>query len=331
MATFTFVVDDQDPQIQYLCPVTKQTVLGSYFNKTWTTINDPSCNNGWFKYSFRGTQISIVASSSNVNQDFAIQIDQGGLVHPGGRGSYVSPVLTDGEHTLVYSAGNISDDPAFDFLTVTTTSPANRTVIVDDTDFEYTGNWSSEPPASVAFDPSLPPYLNTTHWTNSVGDTISLKFTGSSISVYGILPNLTSTENMTATYIVDGKSTALSLPASVNMVSPMTQFFHADLESGSHNLFINITSVSTHQPIGFDFILYNSTTTAEPSSDTSNKTGLIVGSVLGAIFGLCLILLLLFLVKRKRKQLTDSEWTVVSFKDGEKGALDTPPKAVPLA
>ena len=49
-----YLLDDQSADIAYLCPVTHQTVLGSYFNNTWTSISDESCGDGWFQLTFSG-------------------------------------------------------------------------------------------------------------------------------------------------------------------------------------------------------------------------------------------------------------------------------------
>lgn len=51
----TIIVDDQDENINYLCPVVKQTVAGTYINNTWTAVENAECGSGgWFKYTFSG-------------------------------------------------------------------------------------------------------------------------------------------------------------------------------------------------------------------------------------------------------------------------------------
>ena len=53
-----YLLDDQSADIAYLCPVTHQTVLGSYFNNTWTSISDESCGDGWFQLTFSGACVA---------------------------------------------------------------------------------------------------------------------------------------------------------------------------------------------------------------------------------------------------------------------------------
>ncbi|KAG5734033.1 hypothetical protein E4T56_gene5206 [Termitomyces sp. T112] len=94
-----FIVDDQSPELKYLCPVTKETVSGAYLNKTWTTTASDQCLEGWFQYTFYGT-------------------------------------VPDEQHTLVYAPGSL-DTPTFDYLIVEagpSTPLQNQTIVVDDTD-----------------------------------------------------------------------------------------------------------------------------------------------------------------------------------------------------
>jgi hypothetical protein len=55
---YTLLVDDQDSQINYLCPTLKQIIAGSYSNNTWSTIKSETCKDGWFQYTFYGAPIS---------------------------------------------------------------------------------------------------------------------------------------------------------------------------------------------------------------------------------------------------------------------------------
>jgi len=48
-------VDDQDPEVKYLCPSFKQKVAGAYYGDTWTSPQKKeSCGTGWFQYTFYG-------------------------------------------------------------------------------------------------------------------------------------------------------------------------------------------------------------------------------------------------------------------------------------
>ena len=73
MSTFTLLVDDQDAQINFLCPTLKQKVFGSYSNNTWSTIKSESCKTGWFEYTFYGLStlfefIHLAADDAQTNQ-----------------------------------------------------------------------------------------------------------------------------------------------------------------------------------------------------------------------------------------------------------------------
>ncbi|KAJ7672733.1 hypothetical protein B0H17DRAFT_947594 [Mycena rosella] len=333
----TLIVDDSDPEIQYHCPVTHETVKGSYYENTWTTIKSLSCGqqSGWFSHVFNGTQTRIWASASEANQNYSVKIDDGPFIIQSGDGYFKSPVLQDGEHTVVYAAGAMSLFPTFDYLTVAagpSTQLFGRTVIVDDSEnaLEYSGGWSTQSETPLLLDRPSAVYQNTTHWSGSVGDTFSVQFNGSSVSVYGVIPNNTDSGNSSAAYIVDGVSTILPIPPSSNQVQPMVQLFHADLDAGTHTLVFNLTELAPAHVIGIDFVLYNSSVhnTAPigsvhgPSPVTAGAASLkkthhmrtIVGATLGSLAGVVLVGLLLFLYRRRRSRNATkaSNWNVVT-------------------
>lgn len=110
-------------------------------------------------------------------------MDNSPLLRQEGQGAYNSPILSDGEHTVIVALADESIFPAFDYLTVNagpSTFLNGRTLIVDDsdTDILYQGNWSTMPLVPVAFGYSTAPYQNTTHWSSTPGDSLSVSFTG---------------------------------------------------------------------------------------------------------------------------------------------------------
>ncbi|KAJ7675799.1 hypothetical protein DFH06DRAFT_1435296 [Mycena polygramma] len=333
-SSFTLIVDDQDPQIQYNCPVIKEHVKGSYLRNTWTSIDSLSCGqqSGWFTHVFNGTQTRIWASASQLNQNYSVKIDGGPFIGQSGDGYYESPILEDGQHTVTYAAGAQSLFPAFDYLTVTaglTTQLLGRTVIVDDAEITgYSGQWSTQSPSPLTLGRPSAIYKNTTHWTQTVGDTFTFQFNGNSISVHGVVPNNTNSgANSTATYIIDGLSTVVPFPSS-NLVQPMAELFHADLEAGTHTLVFNMTDVAPSHAFGIDFVLYNSSAETLPAGSTdqapgaspprhtnSNRTGVIIGATLGTVAALVVLGLVFFLFRRSRaraKSESSSDWDVVS-------------------
>ncbi|PFH54080.1 hypothetical protein AMATHDRAFT_53889 [Amanita thiersii Skay4041] len=311
------LVDDQDPDIEYLCKVTQETVLGTYYNDTWTTIASQECgSSGWFRYSFIGTGFQITAPAST-SSDFSIQIDNAPLVTQKGDGRYQSPELKNGQHTITYFTAPTNSSPAFDYLTYTasgSTKLKGRTIIHDDNDgtVAYGGNWTKQPPLPLAFDNSTGLYQNTAHWSTTVGDTVSYRFTGTSVLVMGITTR--SDVPASITFILDGVMMVNTITNSSLDGFPMTKLFHAlDLDAKSHFLFINMTDVSPTRPIGIDFIAYNAsfdslgdiqTPLDEGISIPEDKTQAvaIAGGVIGAAIFVAAIAICLFVWKRQRDQ-----------------------------
>lgn len=92
-------------------------------------------------------------------------------------------MLSDGQHTISYAAGQVDLPLAFDYLTVTAGSSTplqDRTIIVDDTDplLKYDGKWATQNPSSILDDFSTASFRNTTHWSTTVGDNVQFQFTG---------------------------------------------------------------------------------------------------------------------------------------------------------
>lgn len=259
----TLFVDDQDPNVKYLCPVMKQKVTGSYYNDTWTSPQDASCGTGWFQYTFNGTGVHVAASFANTS-DFPVRIDNNDFLLYTGNGTYDSPTLPDGQHTITYAMGNLTDYPAFDYLTVTagpSTMLYGKTIAVDDNDHSITfrGSWSPSslyPPSSFNYAPTL--YGSTGHWTSNVGDSMEFQFEGSSVAVFGMVAyNSTALRNITADFIVDGVSQTYTISNRTLPYLPMVELFRADLQDGNHTLLFNLTDIQGERALGIDFIAYN--------------------------------------------------------------------------
>ncbi|KAK7469231.1 hypothetical protein VKT23_003720 [Stygiomarasmius scandens] len=352
----TFIVDDQDDQsITYLCDVKRQNVSGSFFQNTWTTIDSVNCGAAWFQLKFNGTRAHISSRLSELST-FAVQIDGSPLLRKNGTGVYDTPILNDGEHTVVYAVGNASLFPAFDYATVTAGPSTNlngKNIIVDDTDnsLEYSGNWAVLlPDTLLVLDPSSAPYKDTTHWASTVGDSVKLTFEGTSISVYRTVPRSTLSEdggasNITVTYSLDSNTPVnISFPMTSNepRVVPMSIFLQLDSLSSdaSHTLELNLTDIpsgSSSQPgLGLDFITY---TAFSPDSNNSNGTvnalgastdsklnsGAIAGVVLGSIAFLSILVALVVLVRRRlgrNRQPEQGRTDSSSVSTGSRGSFD---------
>ncbi|KAJ8080569.1 hypothetical protein PM082_017403 [Marasmius tenuissimus] len=326
--SITYLVDDQDPAIEYLCPVTKQPkVRDNYLNNTYTTIAGSECGGGWFKYKFHGTSVRVSSRLSSPDADYAVQVDISPMLQRSGNGVYQSPELVDGrEHSIVYAVGNQSLSPAFDYLTVTaghTTRLHGKTIIVDDEDDEiqYSGNWRTEPisPPTVAFDYTSSPYLDTTHWSNTVGDSVTYSFKGSSVAVYGVIPfsQLFPNRTISASYAIDGGEPEIRsfTPSIEGHPIAMSQFFLSErLSEGRHTLVVEVTDIPDLTMLGFglDFITYNASFDSlsaagrgdAESAEALGGHALVWQPVLGALLGFVALLIGIFgwLWWRKRKQ-----------------------------
>jgi hypothetical protein len=294
----TIFVDDQDANVQYLCPVLSQQITGSYYKNTWTSPKNTSCGVGWFQYTFNGTAVHVAASFTN-STDFPVRIDNEDFLLYTGNGTYDSPTLPDGQHTITYGMGNLSVFPALDYLTVTAgpkTMLYGKTIAVDDTDRSVTfrGNWaqSSQYPPSTSFDYSSRLYQSTSHWTSNVGDTMEFTFEGSSVAVYGMVAyNTTALRNITADFIVDGISQTRTISNKTLPYLPMVELFRADLQDGNHTLLFNLTDIQGQRALGIDFVTYNASfnyLTPAPSGhrvpDWAPKLGIALASIAGFAF-----------------------------------------------
>jgi hypothetical protein len=319
----TLIIDDQNSQVQYLCNSLHQKVAGSYYNNTWSTVESDDCSKGWFQYTFYGTGIHVSASIAQPGASYSVQIDEGPLETQSGNGSFDSPTLPDGKHTIIYATGS-KGFPSFDYLTVTagdSTSLNDHTLVVDDSDssITYSGNWASSPSSPISYDYATSFYNDTTHWSSSVGDNLRFQFTGSSVSVFGIAAGIASGGNITASYTLDGVSKDLSIPARTLDSLPMVELYHADCDPGLHTLFINLTAIESPRALGIDLIAYNASfnnitpdptgaAATKPSTTHKSNVGAKVGAVFGALaivavlVGLSILLWRKYAVRRASRQ-----------------------------
>lgn len=362
MSTITYIVDDQDTSIEYQCPVNQQKHLpDTYYGRGWTTIEGAQCGGAWFTYKFNGTSVRVSNRiKPNNYSTAAVQIDISPLVKLDlpGNGTYQSPTLQDGEHSITYALGNQSLYPAFDYLTVTagpSTQLKGRTIIVDDSDsaIQYSGNWKNEPTSSLTFDYASSPYLETVHWTNTVGDSASYSFEGTSVAVYGVIPpspsndNSNTNQNISISYTLDSTSPqSRSFGYSTKgRPLPMLNLFQVNsLSEGRHTIVFNVTDIPP-PGFGIDFIVYNASfdnlasihgTTSHPTSAASTPTLAwqpIVGGVVGGIallLGLIAIWVLLYNKKKRAK--ADRTSKILQLPTGKQfgGAEVDETKSVPL-
>jgi hypothetical protein len=293
----TIFVDDQDPNVKYLCPVLKQKVSGAYYKDTWTSPQNTSCGAGWFQYTFDGTGVHVAATFIN-STDFPVRIDNDEFLLYTGNGTFDSSTLSDGNHTITYAMGNLAVMPAFDYLTVTAGPKTNlygKTIAVDDKDqsIAFRGSWSQSSPYPPSFDYTSTLYQSTSHWTSKVGDTMEFKFEGSSVAVFGMVAyNQTALRNITADFIVDGVSQTRTISNKTLAYLPMVELFRTDLQDGKHTLLFNLTDIQGERALGIDFVTYNASfdyLTPAPHVSTgvpawAPKLGIALASIAGFAF-----------------------------------------------
>jgi len=287
------LVDDQDTNVEYLCTVTTQTLPDVYYNGTWTNVASPTCGyGGWFRYSFIGTGAQIGIPITSDTQRVSVQIDNRPQEALNGNGLYVSSYLNDGPHNITVFATGMDVTPGFDYLTYTagpSTPLYQRTIIQNDDDaaLAYGGHWSVLQPRAVTFDDTLL-HQGTAHWSTTVGDTVSYRFTGTSITVMGV--STPSEMNASLTFTLDGKTSLQTVSQTKLTRATAVRLFHAvDLNPAQHMLDINVMNVSGAGPIGINFFAYN-TSLSEISGVTPKEKSLSGGIIGGLIITVGLVI-----------------------------------------
>ncbi|KAH9478610.1 hypothetical protein JR316_0009067 [Psilocybe cubensis] len=256
------ILDDNAPDFKYSGGQWTLSTLVQWYQQT---SNYPAfvtaTQFGSFSLTFQGTSIAFIGNTppEPSSQTALVSIDGGApseITYPGTPPAYIqwyqSPTLSEGIHSITVSR---IDGTAVDYALIEVgqdTPLSGKTIVVDDDDpaIQYAGSWIRD---TDEFDAgSLPdgfPLRNGTHRTSKVGDTVTFRFFGTSYAVYGIF----SWENLgllSATYTLDGSSTAQSYP--VTKSSPQfvkgdkeavnLQYFSQDgLPPGEHLLIINVT------------------------------------------------------------------------------------------
>ncbi|KAJ3733637.1 hypothetical protein DFJ43DRAFT_1068117 [Lentinula guzmanii] len=320
---------------------------GRWLGNSSTYIGSPG---GQLVVTFQGTAISFAGStpsSANSPTWFIASIDSGDQVNctfPNAGLTqyytqwYESPVLDDGLHTVNLSSLVVDVDYAIVTVGQTTPLGDTSTIIVDDpnTEIEYQGGGWTMNNASLVMNGGWangPPLGNSTHRTNSVGDSFKFQFSGSSISVFGVF-EWTGTGSVTLDFNLDNQTTpsVISVPSGSSPSHPETPnhlFFSSNVTAGNHTLLVNVTDAVGNQTFVFDYLTYipsfeslaskpNFTGTAvgsalptqvTPTQGNDNthhsNTGAIVGGVVGGLLGVVLLAVLVILVFRRRTSKPD--------------------------
>ncbi|KAK2465333.1 hypothetical protein APHAL10511_002687 [Amanita phalloides] len=256
------LVDDQDPDIEYLCDVSTKLFPNIYYNDTWTTVASLACSyEGWFRYSFIGTGVQLGLPVTSDSAQVSVQIDNHPYEPLKGSNRYVSPNLKDGPHNVTFSASGANAQPGLDYLTFTAgaSTPLEGQIIIhsdDDKVLHYDGDWSTQQPESIEFDDTLL-YQGTAHWSTTVGDSVSYSyFFGTSVTVMGI--STPSEMNASLAFTVDGDTTMKTISqTNLDKATTVRLFSMTGLQPGRHSLGIKVMNISVRGPIGINFLAYS--------------------------------------------------------------------------
>lgn len=246
---------------------------------------------------------------------------------------YQSPPLSDVDHTLGLNAPAAQ---CVDFLVVAphpSTLVYNKTLVVDDTytGIQYTDGWKVDSEGTYVLRHGSPDggrtFMNTTHRTNQTGESLTFSFIGTNAKIYGnMLWSQLGFLNLTTT--VDGHPGASQ---NFSTPPPVNAFLHPDdepfieladtgaLPAGNHTITLTLNQIH-NQTLIVDYILYTPTfdTLASvnlsapsipspspesqfPNFPSKTNVGAIAAGVIAGVASLCILVVLVFLFRRRRK------------------------------
>ncbi|CAG8690288.1 4777_t:CDS:2, partial [Acaulospora colombiana] len=221
---------------------------------------------------------------------------------------FESPVLEYGHHVLNVTLDRFWTPQmlfVFDYVTIGVKGDVDADwTIVDDSDpsIEYSRNWLLEDDAKYE-------YKKTRTKTAVQGSTVSFKFSGTSIEVYGTFSGSAGDPTPIISFRVDdGTTGTFSLSDTQGKMMTNTKFYAQNgLSDGEHTLHIESLTATE---FWLDYFRYKATLTGDSgssstpnSSSSSSKTSVapIVGGVIGGFAGGLLLAFLIFLFYRRRK------------------------------
>ncbi|CAE6472189.1 unnamed protein product [Rhizoctonia solani] len=364
MSTHDITIDDGCPLITYSGEwndSTNEDILDQYWLNTYHSTSEAGAS---ASFKFTGTAVylygskrpSHVRTSALVDNNnatdkvlfeqgsYEVDIDGVSIGQFDGSSRSVESLallaqtegLTWGEHTVtITNSGTSGAFLDLDQIKWTTGKPGltaitNTTEIDDAGDsavVSYTpaGSWSTADPTGQTGSY----HQNTVHTTSTQGSTVSIRFSGNAIYVYG------STDSSSGAYDVRiDKQSATSLQGSTSTFRQPALLYYADgLDSNDHML--TLTNREEGSILRFDYAVAStwtaSTASSEPEVASStpepvhtghqSRAGVIAGGVVGGVVG-CMLLVLFALCCLRLKRASKMDETQSDVKvivgDGEK-------------
>ncbi|KAJ7775508.1 hypothetical protein B0H16DRAFT_46648 [Mycena metata] len=300
MATNTAIVDDRDPLIHY-SPPWGQAGIPEEFAAT-TSVGTAAST---ASFTFVGTSVIVygTVTGDSLARNLVFRLDNmiSGTFnspHPPNSIHHValwsSPTLENATHTLVITQAT-SDGVFLDYFMYNTSS-TSATYFIDDRDPSviYTPAWSHN--NSEAF------LQQTSQQSTSAGDSFSLRFEGTAISVYAPVTDTASN----VSFVMDGGPPIFHNPPQTGL--NLVMYNSGDLTPGQHTL---VVTAENNHPVWVDYFLVTPgtpivpspapTSSSTPKSNSSTSIGDIVGPVVGVVAVFALIAGVALILRRRRR------------------------------
>ncbi|KAF7427775.1 hypothetical protein PC9H_006990 [Pleurotus ostreatus] len=333
------LVDNTDANFTFNSPWSLSLPEPIWVNETYTVYSSFGEGNGSLGYGFEGTAIAFYGHADG---QLVASIDGASpTYHPPGLQFQIYQQwfnfadLADTYHDITL---DFSTNVYFDYAVISagqSTPLRGCSILVDDSDaaMNYTGAWSEQSDQMFATGDGLQqiPHGKSVHRSTKAGDYVLLQFTGSSISVYGIV-QWQNPGRISTAYTLDGsaspQTTTISSDGQRNPYTdqPNYLFYHADLAPGNHTLVITVTEITDQQSFLLDYILYTAafdSLAAMPALTPSDihpwtpprivrakkpfPKGAIAGAAVGAAVLLALVVFLVYRMGRRRRPKSSGE------------------------
>ncbi|WVN84917.1 uncharacterized protein L203_100053 [Cryptococcus depauperatus CBS 7841] len=290
-------IDDTSPQFQYYSSKSSwsqkhtddsQTV--NYYKQTfYATFTDGDS----VSLTFNGTAVTIYGALRSNHGIYSTQLDGGSISYQSGYSAdakfqqvlfAASNLSSDQEHQVVLtnlpSQTDVKDKGIspwwFDVDYAVITTPTSGEIFT--TEFDDTSSFVSYFGTGWTAGPPLQPdkyYNSTAHITSVVGDSMQLKFNGSSIQVFGGLY----TDHGNYSVSIDGGKTQNFNGTFFNLQPRTTLYQASHLEDGPHILLItNLGQGPSGNFFDFDYAIVNSTINPMSTGNTTD-TGTTLTSI----------------------------------------------------